>query len=533
MPFHAPRRRTSLLLAVGGGLLLDAGFPGLGWWPLTFVALAVLFVALGRDSARWGFLVGFLFGAAFFIPHLAWIDGTVGVVPWFALSLAEGAIVGLFGAGWAWARRGAVIWTRARLQVPVFALLWVGTEELRAVAPFGGFPWGRVAFAHADSPVGALASLGGVPLVSGVVALIGAVLALVFLALRRLDVGTASGCVLLAIALLVGGLLVPLDTSAQSGRLTIAAVQGNVPNRGLDSFSQAREVLENHLTGTAALTDRVDPGELDLILWPENSTDINPRANADAAAAVTAVAQALDAPILVGTDRYPEGGGRYNESVLWDPVVGAVDSYAKQHPAPFAEYIPFRDLARRFSEDVDRVRTDMSAGTEVGIIELTSERLGRVVPIGVGICFEVAYDDLIRDAVAAGAEVLVIPTNNANFGMSDESTQQLAMSQLRAIEHGRATVQISTVGVSAVISPAGVVRERTELFTADQMVATVPLRTELTLATRFGDPVTWAFRVLAVAAVASGMAGARTIRREARPGPQEHGRADRSRRTRR
>ena len=520
-----------MLLALGGGLLLDAGFPGLAWWPLTFAALAVLFIALGRDSARWGFVVGLVFGAAFFVPHLSWIDGTVGVVPWLALSLAEAAIVGLFGAAWAWARRGAVIWSRARLQVPAFAVLWVGMEELRAVAPFGGFPWGRVAFAHADSPVGALAHLGGVPLVSGVAAVVGVLVALAYLAVRRLDIGTASGLVLAALAVVVSGLLVPLDTSAQAGRLAIAAVQGNVPNRGLDSFAQAREVLDNHVAGTAALAERLEPGEVDVVLWPENSSDINPRVDAEAAAAVTAVAQALGAPILVGTDRYPDEGGRYNESVLWDPVAGAVDSYAKQHPAPFAEYIPLRDLARRFSAAVDRVRTDMVAGTEVGIIDLTSERLGRVVPIGVGICFEVAYDDLIRDAVAGGAELLVIPTNNANFGMSDESTQQLAMSRLRAIEHGRATIQISTVGVSAVISPAGVVRERTELFTADQMVATVPLRTDLTPATRYGDVITWTFRGLAVALVAAGMAGARTIRREARPAPRRDEGPDRSRRT--
>jgi apolipoprotein N-acyltransferase len=90
------------------------------------------------------------------------------------------------------------------------------------------------------------------------------------------------------------------------------------------------------------------------------------------------------------------------------------------------------------------------------------------------------------------------------------------MSQLRAIEHGRATVQISTVGVSAIISPAGVVQERTGLFTADQMVASIPLRTSLTPATRFGDLITWAFRGLAAAAVVAGMAGAFHIRREER-----------------
>ena len=154
------------------------------------------------------------------------------------------------------------------------------------------------------------------------------------------------------------------------------------------------------------------------------------------------------------------------------------------------------------------------------MIDLESERLGRTVPLGVGICFEVAYDDLIRDAAEAGAELLVIPTNNANFGLSDESTQQLAMSRLRAIEHGRATIQISTVGVSAVINPAGVVTQRTGLFTAEQMIATVPLRSELTPATRFGDELSWAFRGLAAAAVLAGMAGARRVRRDERELPQ-------------
>ena len=501
-----------MLLGAGGGLLADAGSPGLGWWPLAFVAVAVLFVALGRDSARWNALVGLVFGVSFFVPHLSWIDGTVGVVPWLALAVAEAGIVGLGCAGWSWARRSAPVRTSSPLQVLVFSIIWVGLEELRAIAPFGGFPWGRIAFTQAGSPIGRWASVGGVPLVSGVTAAVGVVLALAYLVVRRRDIRAAGGGLLAGVALVASGWLVPLDTVAQSGQLVVGAVQGNVPNRGLDSFRQAREVLENHLAGTRTLLDTIEPGDLDLVLWPENASDIDPRADADAAGAIGDVARALDAPILLGTDNYPQTGGRLNTALLWDPVEGPVDSYAKQHPAPFAEYVPLRDLARAFSSAVDRVRTDMIPGTEVGVVDLTSDRLGRVVPVGVGICFEVAYDDLIRDSVQAGAELLVIPTNNANFGVSDESTQQLAMSRLRAIEHGRATVQISTVGVSGVISPSGVVLQRTELFAPEQIVATVPLRTELTFATRFGDAITWAFRSLAVAAV---IAGAVATRRKA------------------
>src|SRR5699024_10008586 len=141
---------------------------------------------------------------------------------------------------------------------------------------------------------------------------------------------------------------------------------------------------------------------------------------------------------------------------------------------------------------------------EVGIIELDSPRLGRMVTIGDVICFEVAYDALVQQSVAAGAEMLVVPTNNASFGPTNESTQQLAMSRLRAIETGRTTIQISTVGVSAVIAPNGVLLDRTGLFTAEQMISSVALRTSLTPAVRAGE---WPARVVLVAAGALTLAG--------------------------
>ena len=516
MPFNPPGRGLAILLAVAGGVACDAGFPGQGWWPLTFAGIALLFLALGRDSARWNALVGFAWGSGFYLPHLVWADAATGLVPWIALTLLCAGMVGLFGVAWSWARRGAVIWSRARIQVPAFAIVWVGMEELQAVFPFGGFPWGRLAFSQADSPLGRWAWVAGTPLVSALVAVVGAVVALAVLALRKLDIGTTSGHLLLAGVVVASGWLLPLDTAPEDGRLNVAAVQGNVPDRGLDSFSRAWEVLHNHVAGTYSLLDEVEPGELDIVLWPENSSDIDPRTDDAAWRAVQGVARAVDAPILVGTDEYPETGGRLNVSLLWDPGRGPVGRYVKQHPAPFGEYIPMREFARLFSEEVDRVRTDMLAGSEPGYLQLDSPRLEREVGIGTVICFEVAYDDLVRDAVTVGAELLVVQTNNASFGRTDESTQQLAMSRLRAIEHGRATVQISTVGVSAIISPNGVVRERTGLFTAEQMIATLPLRSSLTPATRIGDEVSWVLRVMAVAVTLAGMAGAARIRRAAR-----------------
>ena len=164
------------------------------------------------------------------------------------------------------------------------------------------------------------------------------------------------------------------------------------------------------------------------MVWPENGSDVDPRVDDAAAREIDTAARAVGAPLLVGTLEYPDTGGRYNTAVLWEPGVGVTAHYDKQHPAPFAEYIPLREWVRPFSSAVDLVRNDMIAGTEVGLVPLRSERLGRTVGIGDVICFEVAYDTLVRDAVRAGGEILVVQTNNASFGYTDESTQQLAMS---------------------------------------------------------------------------------------------------------
>ena len=502
-----------LLLGVLGGLVTEAGFPGRGWWGASFLGMAMLFFALRRDSARWNALVAFGWGLAFFLPHIIWAEYAVGRVPWIALSVLEAGLVAVFGAAWTWARRGVGTWRGPGLQVLVFTVLWVAMEELRSAWPFGGFPWGRLAFSQSESPLGRLAWLGGVPLVSAAVAGTGALLAVAVLCARRLRVVRAVAATGTGIAVVLAGLLVPLDTRAQAGTLQVGAVQGNVPTPGLDAFAQQREVLHNHAAGTEALLERVEPGELDLVVWPENGSDVDPQVDEAAAREIDDAADTVGAPLLVGTIEYPQTGGRYNTAVLWEPGVGVTATYAKQHPAPFAEYIPLREWVRPFSAAVDLVRNDMIAGTEVGLVPLESERLGRTVGIGDVICFEVAYDTLVRDAVRAGAEILVVQTNNASFGYTDESTQQLAMSTIRAIELGRATVQISTVGVSAVIAPNGVVSHRTGLFTAEQIVAELPLRTSLTPAAAMGGWPAWIVGALGVVVVLAGMAGARRVRR--------------------
>jgi apolipoprotein N-acyltransferase len=488
-------RIWKLVVAGTGGVILNLGFPDANLWPLVFVAVAMLWWTL-NDATAWSAMgFGWAFGVAFFAPHVWWAYVSVGPIPWVALSLVEGLAVGLFAAAWAHVQHSGFLDRAGWARAPVFALLWVGMEQLRSMAPFGGFPWGRVAFAMVDSPIVRLAWLGGAPLVSLVAVAIGALLAVGISGLRDRAPLRAATAPFAAVALLLIGLGAPVDAQAQNGTLRVGVVQGNVPNAGLEAFSQAREVTENHLAQTYRLVEDV-PGEMDVLLWPENSADYDPRTDTWTFGAVTSAAQAVDAPLLLGTGDYSPANGRYNASLLWAQDGTVLAQYNKQRPAPFAEYIPMRSVARFFSKEVDRVRTDMIAGDKPGVIPLSVERLDREVALGVVICFEVAYDWVVRDAVAGGAEVLVVQTNNANFGLTAESTQQLAMTRFRAVETGRAAVQVSTVGVSAIVQANGRVVQETGLFTAEHMYAELPLRTDITPAVAWGAELEWIFALL-------------------------------------
>ncbi|MFD6137303.1 apolipoprotein N-acyltransferase [Isoptericola sp. NPDC060257] len=559
-------RPATLLLAVAAGAALWASFPDVGAWPLAFVGVALLFAALRRDGRRaagWNFLVGLVAGLTFWLPHIWWANFATDTVPWVALSVLETLFLAAFGSLWTWARRWGWVRRHAVAQAAVFAVVFVAVEQWRSEIPFGGFPWGRLAWAMAGAPTGRAAWLGGTTLVSLLVAAAGVLLALAVGRLLRTpwrdarrrarSAASAAVFVLAAAALVTAPLLLPLahdpgtrevtdaedpgragtvvdagTGTAEAGVLRAGAVQGNVSEPGEGSFANRAEVLNNHLEGTYAIADEQasgafgdQPGDaVDVVLWPENGSDLDPQTTPEVGVAIDDAAQAVDAPILVGAQEWPDTGGRYNVALLWEPGKGVTQRYAKQHPAPFGEYIPIRSFVRLFSAQVDRVTTDMIPGTEPAVVDLPVDgaAIGRgtgptTVPMATVICFEVAYDEIIRDAVQRGAQVLVVPTNNASFGYTAESTQQLAMTRLQAITTGRAAVQVSTVGVSGVVAPDGTLVARTQLFTADHWVADLPLRTELTPAVRAGYWPGWGVGAAALVLVVGGIVSAVRARR--------------------
>jgi apolipoprotein N-acyltransferase len=312
--------------------------------------------------------------------------------------------------------------------------------------------------------------------------------------------------------------LVPATPNGDDRTVTIAAVQGNVPRLGLDFNAQRRAVLDNHVRVTEQLAADAAAGRVprpDLVIWPENSSDIDPLRNPDAAAQIDRAARAVGVPVLVGSVlRNPDGLTTSNSALVWEGGVGLVERNDKRRVQPFGEYMPWREFFRLFSPYVDRAGYFVP-GDGAGAVDMAGVR------VGIAICWEIAFDDLVADSVAAGAEVLAVPSNNATFGLTEMTYQQLAMSRIRAVEHDRPVIIATTSGVSATITRDGSVTASTRQFTPDVLVDRTELRDTTTLATRWRSTPEWALTALGVLAIGAGI----VIRRRAvrRAGRDEDG----------
>jgi apolipoprotein N-acyltransferase len=511
-----------LVAVAAGALLFLAVPPRPTWWlaPLGFVLLGLLLRSATR--ARAGFGYGLLAGVAYFTPLLAWTGEFVGPVAWLPLSIAESVFVGLVAA--------AIVLVSGLPGWPLLAaLLWVCGEALRSVVPFGGFPWGKLAFGQPEGIYLPLAAVGGAPLIGFAVALTGFGAAeLVFRmragerAARRLAGPVAA----LVLPLLAGLAAIPLvSTAPDAGEITVAAIQGNVPRAGLDFNAQRRAVLDNHARRTEQLADDVRAGRApqpDLVIWPENSSDIDPLRNADARAVIDNAARAIGVPIVVGGVMQGEDRLPRNTMILWDPQRGPIDYYTKRQLQPFGETMPYRSFFRLFTKEVDRAGRFVP-GDLPTVFNAGGARLAMAT------CYEVAFDGVVRESVRNGSNLLAVPTNNATFGYTEMTYQQLAMDRVRAVEHGRAVVVAATSGVSAIVRPDGSISQRTGLFTPGALVERVPLKATTTLSDRLGALPEWVMVVAGLAALATALIVRRRRRgttvgdRRASAHKEEHG----------
>ena len=467
-----------LALALVAGLISYFAYPSPAFWPAIFLSVFGLYLSL-RGVGFWkGTWIGFVGGSAYYVAQIYWISQYLGPRPLIGLTLIEAAIFA-FGSGF-------ISLLTKRFEKPWFlailvALIWNAREFVATHFPYGGFPWSRVAMSQSNSPLSFWVAIGGFGILSFVV------VALSVYAFETLK--TFSRAALIRV-LSIGtiALLVPIGISflpqTSDGSMRIAGIQGNA-NAGLFSNEERGTILNNHLTATG---DLLKSGEkFDLVVWPENASDLNPDDYPEVASVLQRlIDERLKTPLIFGTIT-TAGDEMFNSSKLWQPGVGEVDQYDKKRPVPFGEYVPDREFFYKIAPDlIGMIYRGYSFGTRDGIFNVDETKTGILI------CFEEAIDELPRELVDQGARVIIAQTNNADFGRSDESVQQLAIARLRAIETGRSIVNISTVGPSVIFDPKGNSLSATGAYVSGFVVADVPLSSTKTLTMAGGwlfDPV--------------------------------------------
>ena len=471
---------AAVIVAAASGPVLDAGFPDKGIWPLALVGVGLILVALIGRSAWGALLTGFIAGVSFYLVHISWITLYLGDVPWVALSVLEsiffaiGAL--LLTLAFRWIPR---VWptplARVGLLPIVVAGLWTAREALVSTWPYGGFAWGRIALSQSESPFAPLVAWIGI---SGLSFVLVWLVAFLIQFLREPEVAFWSTRLLapaIAAALLIA---LPAWPVIERGTSTIAAVQGN-GKAGYFDEREPGDILSAQASATLPLVGT----QVDMIVWPENGSDLDPMTVPQAASVLDYLGAQTGAPLIVGTIQEREGRF-YNTSLLWKSGEGAVDFYDKKHPVPFGEYVPDRAFWEPFAPDlIGLVGREYTPGTRDNVFDVNG------VIAGISICFDIVDDALTREAVDRGAQVIIAQTNNADFGRTDENQQQLAIARLRAIESSRSIVNISTVGTSQMIGPDGATLTEIPAYEPGHMVYDVPLVNDKTPAMILGGHI--------------------------------------------
>ncbi len=390
-------------------------------------------------------LSSFVFALTLNLIVLHWSSTFVGSVPWVILALGMSIFY-------------LPLSLVSRYGLAAYPLIYIFMEELRNRFPFGGFGWVRIAYTQADSPFSQIAAVGGASALSALTLLLGLI---VFYGVK----GKFSLITLLPFLLI----FVPMNLST-IGTAKVMMIQGNVPTMGLDFNSRAKAVFNNHFERTQEEI-KSDPN-VDFIVWPENSVDVDPFLNSDVKSSLDSIKQ----PLIIGAI-LNKGNSIYNTSILWGGELP--NTYFKQHLTPFGEYIPLRSFARLVTPLVDDVE-DFSPGNRGKTFSIGEIKVAPVI------CYELVDDDLLHKA-AVNSNILAVQTNSATFGMSAESAQQLSITRIRAIEHGRNIASVSTTGYSAVIDYTGKVSEKTSMGTAETIRAEVGLIEGQTPRDKAGD----------------------------------------------
>jgi len=427
---------NSLLLALAGGVVSFLAFPPFGPGVLIIPGIAAFMMAVRlsgtRKSAFWA---GFIYGTVFFGGFMWWLSE----LELIALVLVP--MQGLFFAffGW-WLARFDKATPGAWLVLATGG--WAIMELIRYHFPVGGLEWGAAGYALSDMALTRLpAAVVGTSGLTILVVLIAAILAQV---VSREASAPTLFAGLAVLAVLAGSVVWAMVGGVDSAGHPVTIVQGSTPcpfehcppNERLRTFEQHLE-----------LTRTLDPGTAGLVVWPEGSTgstNADPVLNTEIREAIAAEARRLGSRMVIGGDRILSDTEWVNANVYFNAEGEIVGEYLKQHPVPFGEFIPWRPLFQ-WIPALDRVPRDAIRGDGPVLMD----------EIGSVISFEGGFSRYALETRRAGAEVIVVNTNTASYGLTPASDVWIGMTRMRAVELGVPVIHAAVTGKSTVVDASG------------------------------------------------------------------------------
>ncbi|HEX3979704.1 MAG TPA: apolipoprotein N-acyltransferase [Acidimicrobiales bacterium] len=500
-----PGRGRVAIPALASGVGLALSLPPWGWWVLAFPSAGLLWWRLAGLRPRTRLWAGWLAGVGCYAPGLMWARSFTipGAAALIALEAAFVAVAGLAVPA------GPVV-ARA-LAFPSALTL---AEAARMRWPFGGLPIGGVFLGQAGGPVLGVARLGGPLGLTAVVYLGGVgVAALVEAGVRarragararqfvRTDAGATEGRVstvagavaglgtlvvtgAVALAAVVAVALVAdraPDGGPPVGTVSTAAVQGGGTRGFRKSQIDPAVVLAAQLSATRLLQQRDGGHAPQLVLWPEDVVSLGTALDGSPEeSALAALARSLQTTLVVGVTESISPTAFRNEMVAWGPDGSLVARFEKVHRVPFGEYVPYRGFFSHLA-NLSAVPLDAVPGTGTGLMDTPA------APLGAMISYEVFYADRGRASVRSGAQLLIVPTNTSSYATAQVPTQEIAASEVQAVQQGRDLLQAAPTGYSAAITNRGTLLERSALGPAQIVSATLARRVGWTVYVRFGD----------------------------------------------
>ena len=459
--------QTKIFLGAVAGIMVARSFAPTNAWYLIPIGIAIWWAGTHKRKLSDYLIFSFSYAILFWLTHISWLL-LVGIDAYVLLSILMSLIYGF---------SGYLMFKVRNLPLPfvLYALIFISIESLTDYFPFGGFPWGKIAYASADAPWAGLFAIGSAPLVTLTILVISSMLIPAVGFLRQKAISPA----IFFIILIVGFNLTLSDfkstTSTEIGTIDMAIIQGSVPRAGLLFNEQKMEVLKYHVDETDnLLTDsKID---IDVILWPENSIDIDPFKNPEALSQINNTLKKFETPLLSGAV-LQQDTGLANSVLLWNEKTFQVeDSYIKSILVPFGEYLPLRSFLSQYIRRFDLLPQDFIPGKNPNNVTINDAKISPIV------CFEIAWNKTLTKQINDGGQLVSVHTNNATYAFSNQIDQQFEMSRIRAIETGREVVISATTGISAHIDRNGSILWQSKEFAPESKIIRAKLHNDVNFA---------------------------------------------------